>query len=125
LPPLSTLLLKASPLPPEVAAEAAAVEAVIETPAELDALNAGDAGLETVSTTVIEDSAARPPTKRTRQKVAPPAEAVTKPVVPVEPPVTLATPANPAPATETEPAPDPETAATPRKRTRKAGDSAQ
>jgi hypothetical protein len=70
---LSTLLLKASPLPPEAAAEAPVVEAAGETPSEVNALNAPVEGQETVSTTVIEENAASPPTKRTRKKVAPPA----------------------------------------------------
>jgi 1,4-alpha-glucan branching enzyme len=95
LPPLSTLLLKASPRPPEAAAETPATQAAVETPTVADALNAPVEGQETVSTTVIEENAASPPTKRTRKKVAPPAEAVTEP----------ADPAEPAPGPEAAPAP--------------------
>jgi 1,4-alpha-glucan branching enzyme len=108
LPPLSTLLLKASPLPPAAAAaSAAALDAAIETPTEVHALNAPVEGQETVSTTVIEENAASPPTKRTRKKAAPPVETVTEPAAPAEP------------------APGPEAAPAPRKRTRKPTESAQ
>jgi hypothetical protein len=104
---LSTLLLKASPLPPEAAAEAPVVEAAVETPTEVNTLNAPVEGQETVSTTVIEENAASPPTKRTRKKGAPPAQALTEPAAPAETAAGLEAP----PA--------------PRKRTRKTGESAQ
>ncbi|HET7081699.1 MAG TPA: hypothetical protein VFM49_30085, partial [Chloroflexia bacterium] len=81
--------------------------AAIETPTEVHALNAPVEGQETVSTTVIEENAASPPTKRTHKKAAPPVETVTEPAAPAEP------------------APGPEAAPAPRKRTRKPTESAQ